>query len=277
MNKQVIFIAGTGHCGSTLIDLVLGSNDEVKSLGELKSLQKNVPPYNQFWTPELISKLKTHYRYKNNRIISYNYHRFPKSKLFENRSHLYSTLFENSKGERILIDSSKDLFWIKRGYFHLQNSQIASKILHIEREPIAVINSYSRKYPERAFDLIVKDIKRRIEKNNKFLGDLPNEKKYSVNYESFCKNPEYILKGLCDFLRIEFSGKMLRYWETEHDIIGGNSGTRSLISNKQNGMGKRSDSDYYKRNGREIKLDERWKMELNKEQIEIFENIFYQK
>ena len=275
--KQVIFISGTGHCGSTLIDLVLGSNNKVRSLGELNSLMKNVPPYNKFWKPDLVDDLIKHYRFKSNRIVSFDYHRFPKSKLFEKRSGLYNKIFKNSR-EKILIDSSKDLFWIDRGYSHLNGSDIDPKILHVQRHPIAVVNSYRRKYPNKPFISIVRDIKKRTMDIERFLKKIPQEKILVVQYEDFCEYPKKNTKDICDFLQIDYSEDMLRYWETEHYILGGNSGTKFSITGNQNRMeGKRSDADYYKKNPRAIKLDERWKDELNSEQIKIFEEVFYKK
>jgi len=43
-NKQVVFVMGAGHCGSTLLDLILGSHSECFSLGELFSLPRFFDP-----------------------------------------------------------------------------------------------------------------------------------------------------------------------------------------------------------------------------------------
>ena len=39
-NKGIVYILGTGHCGSTLLDLLLSSHKDVFGCGELKYIQK---------------------------------------------------------------------------------------------------------------------------------------------------------------------------------------------------------------------------------------------
>ncbi len=146
MNKKVVLILGTGHCGSTLLDLVLGSNSRISSLGELNHLRPNVQKDNPFWNSNLLNRLNTYYRFRTNRIISFDYHRFVSSRLFENRKLLYFELLKET-GSEVLIDSAKTVTWVKRSFFHLVKSKdIEPVIIQIERNPLAVVNSYFRKY-----------------------------------------------------------------------------------------------------------------------------------
>ena len=39
VQKQVVFIMGTGHCGSTLLELILGSHPQIMALGEVSQLK----------------------------------------------------------------------------------------------------------------------------------------------------------------------------------------------------------------------------------------------
>ena len=40
MENQIVFIMGPGHCGSTLLDLILGSHSDCFSLGEVFRLSE---------------------------------------------------------------------------------------------------------------------------------------------------------------------------------------------------------------------------------------------
>ena len=40
---KVAFILGTGHCGSTLLDLILGSHSKLFSLGEVYRVVSSEP------------------------------------------------------------------------------------------------------------------------------------------------------------------------------------------------------------------------------------------
>lgn len=271
--KQVVFILGTGHCGSTLIDLILGSNKKIRSLGEINSLMNNELKNNGFWNSDLIKKVEKHFRFKKNKIISFDFYRFPRSKIFENRKDLYQTIFQNTP-EEILIDSSKQLAWVKRGVSHV-GEDIEPKIIYLFRNPLAVINSYKRKSNSSLVE-ITKDVKKRLEKNNTFYKNI-SVKKTFLSYEDFCNNPEEKIKELCVFLDINFESDMLEYWKFDHNHISGNSGTRSLLDKyRQKGLkldNSRQDQNYYKEHKLEIKRDDRWKYELKSEDIKIIKNL----
>lgn len=277
MNRRVGFIMGTGHCGSTLIDLVLGSHNKIFSLGEVKKISVNrIKGKEKFWNPELMKELKKHLRFRKNKLISYDYHRFPKSKIFENRSDFYKKIF-GSSGSEVLIDSSKNLFWINRGFEHLKTSKIRPLIIYLKRNPCAVVNSYYRKYKDdRTFEDVVEFVKKSINENESFYSKFSNDDKIKIDYEKFCDDPVNTTKALCDFLGQDFNEDMLNYWEYDHFNISGNSGT-NWLKGKYNGNdllfnSQRNDANHYKNHPLAIRLDERWKTSLNDEQKQYIEN-----
>lgn len=275
----MIFILGTGHCGSTLLDLILGSHSKIFSLGELKDLSVSyLSNKSNFWNSDLIKKIKPHYRFKNNKVISFDYHRFPSSTLFENRSHLYQYIFKRSQKD-ILVDSSKNIFWIKRSIAHLQNSDFEPILIHLERDPRAIVNSYYRKYKtSKDFSQLVNDIRNRINKNRAYFKSQEKCEKITVSYEEICMYPEKEITKICNLIGVEFYKEILNYWEFEHNNISGNSGTNSLINKYRNEKSllhhKRNDQEFYENHPLSIRLDERWKQELSSDQIENINQIF---
>ena len=82
------------------------------------------------------------------------------------------------------------------------------------------------------------------------------------------------IRDRCDFLNVSYSNEILDYWNFEHHILGGNSGTKYALGGNQQLNKKRSDLNYYKERKRGITLDERWKQELSKKQIKLLKKLF---
>ncbi len=82
---------------------------------------------------------------------------------------------------------------------------------------------------------------------------------------------------VCELLGIDFTPEMIPYWQHDHHVISGNSGVRSLIwRSKQEEIEaevRKNNGEYYDNLGLKIKLDLRWKEELSKDQVAVFNRI----
>ena len=168
-SKKIVFIVGSGHSGSTILDMALGSSPNSFSLGEISQItgeiKKNTPCVCgarirecSFWlgvneimksdhsidfmeTPDL---LKLEYDYtltwpqKASRVLC-----LSRSEHFGiNSRHLYDAIFEHSKA-KILIDSSKDF---KRALFlrpYLSGYRVA--FIHLIRDIRGIVHSAKKK------------------------------------------------------------------------------------------------------------------------------------
>lgn len=280
MRKKVVFITGTGHCGSTLLDLLLSSHSNIFGLGELWNLAID-PGYlrgekplsnifgfeDQFWTSDRINKMSGFFKQPG--LLRKVGIRAGLS--FDPRTDLYKFLFTASN-HKILVDSSKNTNWIKKSIRALENQKdIDLYLIYLLRDGRAVINSYFRKYPERTLEGIAKKWVNRISKIDHLYADI-SRPKIKIRYEHLAEEPEQTLKNLCLFLDIPFEKSMLQFWLHEHHHIGGNSGTKSFLLKFQDKnldilLGDRK-KDYYESHNFGIKLDERWKTELTATQLE---------
>ncbi len=295
MAKKVVFIMGAGHCGSTLLDLILGSHTEAFSLGELNMLHRVIDGTEvvhpricgvcvgtcKFWDQQASLPIIRTFFSQQNRFRS------ALRKAARYISNSYRFIFYWS-GKSILIDSSKNQGWIK---YQLKPAYtwrgVTPYLIYLCRDGRAVVNSYLRKYPERGIVDITNDWKQRITKMNRFYEQYPEERKIRVRYEELATRSEEVIQWLCSFLGLKYENDMLSYWKHEHHVIGGNLGARSLLYQQRKKYETGSSSywarinkgdkyyvqKYYEGVGLSIKLDLRWQRELTDDQLLIFESI----
>jgi hypothetical protein len=272
--KKVVFIIGTGHCGSTLAELILASHPNVFGLGELKqpkwlanehlcTICDDECPY---WDRAVSrSMLRWHLNPPHNRLS------LAFSTMLRRWKSIYSYLFDWFETD-ILIDSSKGHRWIKRQLaYSTPWTDIQPMLLHVVRDGRAVVNSYLRKYPERGAKVIIENWIEKIQQINRYYDEFLGPK-YTVHYEDLASNPERTTQQLCNFLGIDYRPPMLAYWEHDHHTVGGNVGTRASIfrhRQRQSHGGERS-ADFYDQEPK-IKLDLRWREELLSEHLAMFE------
>jgi len=286
---------GAGHCGSTLLDLILGSHSSGFSLCELHAIHKSIDPGDgeypkicsiceekcPIWNEAASERVLALYFSKKNKLRS------AIGKLSRYLVNPYNIIC-NWTGKSLLIDSSKQPGWFER---QLKPGQIGEPIIayliYLTRDGRAVVNSYLRKYPQRGIAQITETWKYQIIKMNKFYEQFPKNRKVQVRYEDLASKTEIVIKSICSFLGLNYERDMLLYWKHEHHPVYGNLGTHSLLFNyrnllKQNASGYYNDlnrgdryyeKEYYESMGFAIKLDLRWQKELSSSSLETFNKI----
>ena len=293
MKKQVVFIMGSGHCGSTLLTLMLGSHPDCFGLGELNSLpihyKMGLPLCGickekcSFWDELNPKELKSLTAVLGNtRLNKYVPLKLEKTirkilrqdQVFKPYSYLFSKLKEN-----ILIDSSKGLPWIKQkiNATEFSSGDLEGYLIHLVRDGRAVVSSYLRRFKSLTVETCAEGWRERTIQKNEFYDQFPDDRKILVRYEKLATEPEKTLATICELLGIDFTQEMIRYWQGDHHVISGNSGVRSLIwKNKKEEIEAQlcnKNDKYYDNVGSQIKLDLRWKEELSKEQEAVFNQI----
>lgn len=285
---------GAGHCGSTILDLILGSHSQAFSLGEFRSLSQSIKGKTfceaicgicgdacSFWNQSASLPILNSYfcwGANSNHIIKRLYWHFGSF-----RCNMYDWLFHWS-GANILIDSSKTVGWIRRQLrpFWFWRD-ITPFLIYIHRDGRAVVNSFLRKYPQQGIThLTEKWVKTTMAMEN-FFNAFPQDQRLKLSYEELATTPENTINAVCRVLRLSFEPAMLLYWQHQHHVVQGNSGTRSLILKYReqfNGGNSsllpamlQTNQIYYEQLGLAIKLDLRWQDELSQNDLKIFDSI----
>jgi len=229
---NLLYILGSGHCGSTLLDLLLNGHPDILGLGQVVDLKRYIaslkndrshpqgnPLCGSLWQ-EAIRRYEatssnpfdrievSHPRWKE--LTSWNEEEI--ARWAESNKTLYSSL-QQASGAKVLTDSSKVphrlcLLW-KSGLFDI-------KVIHLVRDGRAVVNSYLRKHGSFtpavrgwAFPTLLAYYLHRNFAEDNWL---------QVRYEELATRPEETLKRICAFLGIYFVPKMLAY--KSHAYIG---------------------------------------------------------
>ena len=275
--RKVVLITGTGHCGSTLLDMMLGGHPSAFGLGELKVLYDDsnyrlgtTPPSvvyrydDPLWTPdrmqaihELFARETTWWQ---RAVLKY------RPQLLTGRADIYRTIFAATRDRTVLIDSSKNTRYCRIALAQLAAAtDLQPFLIWIWRDPRAVINSYRRKFPATSVDEWIARVQH-MQTQKQRLFDGAAAPKRRVSYEALCQNPQAELRPLCALLDLPFREDMVAYWQHEQRQLAGNSGTKTLVARYHERMGSFShkpwSAAHYKTHPLAIKLDERWRTEL---------------
>ncbi|MBD3211277.1 MAG: sulfotransferase family protein [Candidatus Lokiarchaeota archaeon] len=261
-NNKVVFICGAPHSGSTLLGLILGSHPETFYAGEA-----NKSRFLNSMDPKMEDRFC--------KICG------PECHIWGN----YDNSFERDFYEQltrltdkeIIIDSTKKVDWLKKRSEELDEKEVKQYLIYIMRDGRAVINSRLRKYPDTAINELISNWKDHVIVTNEFFNNF-KQNKIKIHYEELAISPEDVIKTLCEFLNIAYFDKMIQYYDHEQHPLGGNTGTQSLILKAQEN--KKTDSvirlslrnkDYYSEHPLGIKLDLRWKKELDPKIKQLFD------
>lgn len=204
MTQKVVYIAGRGHSGSTILDMALGCHPKMVGLGEVFGVLMGYSDKDGAELPCSCGEMP-----ENCRFWGY----------FLENGGWYNTVvsyFSRVYGkDTILVDSSKTHTPIE---MYLPNYD--TKILFLKRNFTGWYNSIHAKYGHNR----VKALKSwlttniRIQKAIKRT-DIPYK---CVRYEHLTKQPEAELREICRFIGVEFHPDMLNPSLTKSHIIRGN-------------------------------------------------------
>ncbi|WP_008314336.1 sulfotransferase [Leptolyngbya sp. PCC 6406] len=292
--KKVAFIVSSGHSGSSLLALILGSNPACFSAGELVGLpnryRKSKPldcvnMTSDFWENtfgiEGIERLAA--VLGDTRINPYIPLRFEKKlRSFIGKNEIfnpYSYMFSKLSMKDVFVDSSKSRHWVQKRLDaqEFKSGKLQGKLIHLVRDGRAVINSFLRKYGHWGMEKAAHDWVRKTQDRLKFFDSFDSGSKIQIRYEELASDPHRVTQELCEFLDMSFMPSMLEYWKHDHHDISGNDGTYTLIRRYRGDIstgGSKADQDsYYAKTDIAIKLDLRWQRELSAEQLSVFEEI----
>lgn len=259
-NEEVVFMAGAGHSGSTLLGLVLGAHPRAFYAGEANKSR-------------FLGDEKTALRKRTCKVCG------PSCPVWGDlvvEGDLYEALSARTQ-RPIVVDSTKELSWIEAQAADLSSKGVRLALVSLSRDGRAVLASGLRKNPEadprelsRAW---VAQIEASAALAQRFEGRVT-----AVRYEALATAPEPTIRSLTDALGWSFEPAMLTPWSSEQHPLGGNAGTQSLL------VGSRTHKDgalpvsgdkrrYYEDHPRDFLLDTRWRSELSSDAVRAFEEI----
>jgi len=155
-------------------------------------------------------------------------------------------------GAKIIIDSSKSALHLK---YLLREPSLKIKVIWMIRDGRAVALSLmghglKRGTRRETVAAAAREWRRSNEAAGFLLGRLPASDWLEVRYEELCRQPEAMMRRICQFLDLDPEKMVLDFRSRQQHVLG-------------NEMRLKSTS--------EIRLDERWKTELAAEDLEVFQ------
>lgn len=236
MDKKipVIYIIGSGHCGSTLLDFILDSHSKIFGVGELEAPHNDVPcacgqefQKCSIWG-SILKKFNLEILKIQRKKIDFllNREKYQVRKMgkwgalidVENylkyNELLYKEILKLSRA-KVIVDSSE---FIDRAELLAKNSNIELLVIHLVRDGGAVTWSYMKKYSKAlpfmlrwaTFNIKAEILRRRS--NFKFI---------FVRYEDLVRNPERVIKKILHQVGLEYEPKMLHFGRFIHHQVRG--------------------------------------------------------
>ena len=240
----VFYIASVGHSGSTLLDVLIGSHDDVFGLGEIKNLNPRVVASMTcscsrdrrplldcpFWI-EAGERLERRHRLS---LCEIDLDAPDPRKLLEHHDALYGVLVEMT-GKTRFVDSSKDS---RRLELFVRSDRHDVYPIHLLRSPQGVAYSAMRK--ESDWWTKLRAYQRHARRTQRFLHSIEHS---IVRYEDLARDPSGVLVKLMPRLGLEYLPAQLDWAGRERHNCGGNRMRRAETS--------------------EIRLDTSWRSELS--------------
>lgn len=253
----VAFILGDGYSGSTLLDLILGSHSRMVGLGEIDADSFDAfLEQNQLCTCLLRARECHFWSRVSGRLReltgreSFRLGAADASLLAETRNTIdLLTAVKDVSSAEILVDSSKRL---RRARMLAASGAVRPKVIHLIRDGRGVAYSYAKRGKQfREAVLQWQTVNARIED---WLGGVGAPDGISLRYEDLCARPEEAVRGVCEFLGVNWEPPMMLYGKKTHHNVRGNPMR-------------------FRSRGSAIKLDESWKDVLGEDDLRLFDEL----
>ncbi len=293
--NTLLYITGTVHSGSSLLDMILNMHSDIISTGEVFKFSIDPNKTNcvcgdslaecSFWSQiinEVLSKknisideLKTSFS-----TFAYQKPKFPLNeflhlvgskgllKLFNfipyikryqevttNTLELFDIIHQKSN-KSIIVDSTKTATKMKS--FTMFSNNV--KIIRLIRDGRSFIPSLRKKkhiYGDLSLAEIVKYWKSSVRNIDLMLRQIDDSKVFTMRYEDFCSEPIEYLNKICQFLDLDYEEGLLEPNFDNFHSIPGNPWLNVKRGNKKI----------------QIKQDEKWRTELSDEDLSQFEKL----
>ncbi|HEX3126564.1 MAG TPA: amino acid adenylation domain-containing protein, partial [Thermoanaerobaculia bacterium] len=169
-------------------------------------------------------------------------------------------------GDRILVDKTPSYAFNPGVLRRAEAGFDGALYVHLVRHPGGMIRSFDEAKLDRIFFRRPHPFTRRelaellwlISQENilRFLEDIPEERRHAVRFEDLLRDPEPVLRGLCNFLGLDFEPAMLRPYDGRRMTDGLRAESRML-----------GDVKFHTHSGIDAGVAERWREELPEESL----------
>jgi hypothetical protein len=220
MDRRVIFVGGASYSGTTLLDLMLASGPGVFSVGELGDLFHPSKPHHINSACGCGDTNCALWR----EIRS------------EGSDHVYERLFQRYPEVRCIVDSTKDVLWIKEQSKRLTGKGIHTRNVLIWKTPLEFAASMVKRG-------ITEDWEREWRSYHRLYFSLI-ERPVSAKYSSLAANPAATLRTICQAIGLPYFQGKEDYWNYKHHSLFGSPSAKIHLYAK--------DSDAYKSSSGEL-------------------------
>ena len=200
-NKTVIFVGGTSYSGSTFFDMTLANDPKGFSCGEVCALFFPYRPHHIQPDCGCADSECSIWR----RLFKRGY------------ANLFPAIFERFPEVDFIVDSSKDIFWIRKQLKVLRKHGIRAKHALIWKDPFEAAMSFKKRNRlnqlERSW----------VNYHRLYTTCIPEFT--SVSYRLLTTDRTY-LKAVCDYLQIPFFEGKEQFWRKAHHTLFGNTSAR---------------------------------------------------
>lgn len=230
--KQVVFIGGSSHSGSTMLDLMLSNHPECFSAGEVQSLFRPLKPHHI--DPICGCGVKGCNVWKDIHA--------------KGEKNLYENIFSKYPEIDTIVDSSKSITWIYDQNRFLADRNI--KIYHfvIWKDPLELAISLYKRNKNEKFDKTWTY----YYKNYLDIIKCP----VAVKYRELAQNPSTTIQALIKIIGKKSIPNQQLYWQKKHHTLFGSASSRIHLHNIDTSEHKRL-IGYIKKNERKKKVDEK--------------------
>ena len=217
--KKVLYIAGLGHSGSTILDMSLGCQENIIGLGEVSAMLET--PKDNLYNSQLEKyfcscgcKMSECSFWSKARPILANTYNQPQIERYLRLINLFCEMYgENT----ILVDSSKFLSsWLAK----LEERGVDLKVVFLVRDFRSWCYSRHSRLGSSSLILALRWLKGNLSTEKKLKTIAPSY--ITIGYEEFALYPEHILKIICKHTNVNYSNKMLQPTNTSSHILRGN-------------------------------------------------------
>jgi hypothetical protein len=249
--RTAVFILSSPHSGSTWTGYVLGSNPASAFLGE----------YHRAWNDGLRAP-----------CIVCNARGLGFCKVLsdledEPVERAFDLAFART-GKRVIVDSSKDVEWIRS---FRTDDPADIRLVHLVRDPRGFYASAKRRVRD-GLDQVMSKWCKENEDFRDFIA-ASGLSGVTASYDLLAQSPETEFCRLFEFCGMAFREESLRYWNVEHHAWAGNGASHALLK----GSGYdcplvTGDVDFYKEKSQTLFHDLRWRLALTPAESTSIEN-----